>query len=309
MQRSAGATMVTIRQLRAFVAVARHASFTRAAAVLHLSQSAVSLLVRDLERQLDTVLFERGRRLVPTELGADFLRSSTRVLDDLDLAVAHLRGARDARRHVVRLAVGHLLASTLVPEVVAAFMREHGDVEVVIVDCPVEQVAPRVSAGEVDAGIGSIDAELRLPELRVDLLLRDSIHVASPPSLPPLRADGGHGSVPWRRLRGEAMIVANPANLIWRRVQEGLAQQQFALDVAHQVAMYSTGLAMVRQGLGRMLAPGFCARSAALRDLLVQPLVRPVIRWDVSVLRRRSAPASATLDALLARLQRAVRPG
>lgn len=299
------ATMVTVRQLRAFVAVARHASFTRAAQALHLSQSAVSLLVRDLEQQLDTLLLERGRRLVPTELGADFLRSAARVLEDLDLAVAHLRGARDARRHVVRLAVGHLLASTLVPEVVAAFMREHGDIEVVIVDCPVEQVAPRVGAGEVDAGIGSIDAELRMPELRVDLLLRDSIHVASPPLLPPLRADGGKGSVPWRRLRGEAMIVVNPANLIWRRVQQGLAPQQLELDVAHQVAMYSTGLAMVRQGLGRLLVPGFCGRSAALRDLLVQPLVRPVIRWDVSVVRRRAAPPSPALEALLARLRQA----
>jgi DNA-binding transcriptional LysR family regulator len=301
--------MVTIRQLRAFVAVARHLSFTRAAQALHLSQSAVSLLVRDLEQQLDTALFERGRRLVLTELGADFLRSATRVLDDLDLAVAHLRGARDARRRIVRLAVGHLLASTLVPEVVAAFTRENPDVEVVIVDCPVEQVAPRVTAGEVDAGIGSIDAESRFSELRVDLLLRDSIHIASAPALPPLRADGSPGSVPWRRLRGEAMIVANPANRIWQQVRERLVQQQLALDVAHQVAMYSTGLALVRQGLGRMLAPGFCARSAALRDLVVQPLVRPVIRWDVSVLRRRAAPPSPTLEALLARLQQAVRPG
>ena len=300
--------MVTIRQLRAFVAVAQHASFTRAAHSLHLSQSAVSLLVRDLERQLDTVLFERGRRLVPTELGADFLRSARRVLEDLDLAIAHLRGAREARRHVVRLAVGHLLASTLVPEVVAAFMQEHTDVEVAIVDCPVEQVAPRVAAGEVDAGIGSIDAELRMPELRLDLLLRDTIHIASPPTLPSLRADGHtSGSVPWRRLRGEAMILANPANRIWQRVHASLAQQQMTLAVTHQVAMYSTGLAMVRQGLGRMLAPGFCARSAALRDLTVQPLVRPVIRWDVSVLRRRTAPPSPTLDALLERLQQAVR--
>src|SRR5688500_2842879 len=187
-------------------------------------------------------------------------------------------------------------------------MPEQGDVEVLIVDCPVEQVAPRVSAGEVDAGIGSIDAGLRMPELRVDLLLRDSVHVASPSSLPPLRADGRNDSVPWRRLRGEAMIVVNPANVIWRRVQEGLAPQQFALDVAHQVSMYSTGLAMLRQGLGRLLVPGFCGRSAALRDLLVQPLVRPVIRWDVSVLRRRAAPASPALDALLARLQQAVQP-
>ncbi len=291
--------MVTIRQLRAFVTVARLASFTRAAQALHLSQSAVSLLVRDLERQLDTTLFERGRRLTLTELGSEFLRSAMRVLDDLDLAVANLRGARDARRRLVRLAVGHLLASTLVPEVVATFCQAHPDVDVAIVDCPVEQVAPRVLAGEVDAGIGSIDAELRQPELQVDLLMRDSVQLASAPHLAPLRADATLGSVPWRRLQGEPIIVANPANRVWHDVRARLAQQQLVLTVAHEVAMYSTGLAMARQGFGRMLTPGFCAGSAPLRDLVLQPLVRPVIRWDISVLRRRASPSSTALEALL----------
>lgn len=301
--------MVTIRQLRAFVTVARLASFTRAAQALHLSQSAVSLLVRDLERQLDTPLFERGRRLGLTELGEEFLRSATRVLDDLDRAITNLRGARDARRRVVRIAVGHLLASTLVPEVVAVFCRAHPDVDVAIVDCPVEQVAPRVLAGEVDAGIGSIDAELRQPELQVDLLMRDSVQVASAPHLPPLRADGGAGSVPWRRLQNEPIIVANPANRIWHDLRARLSQQQLALSVAHEVAMYSTGIAMARQGLGRMLTPGFCARSAPLRNLVVQPLVRPVIRWDISVLRRRASASSAALDALLACMREQVEAG
>lgn len=303
-QAAARTPMVTIRQLRAFVAVARQRGFTRAAQSLHLSQSAVSLLVRDLERQLGVTLMERGRQLSLTEPGADFLRAVERVLDDLDRAVTNLHGAHDARRRVVRVAVGHLLASTLVPEVVAAFQREQPDVDVVVVDCPVEQVAPRVAAGEVDAGIGSIDADRRQPELRVDLLLRDTIHVASSPALPPLRSDGGAGSVPWRRLQGEPMIIANPANPLWHQVRGRLATQQLVLAVAQEVSMYSTGIAMARQGLGRMLTPGFCAHSATLRDLLVQPLVRPVIRWDVSVVRRRTASPSPALEALLDRLRR-----
>jgi DNA-binding transcriptional LysR family regulator len=299
--------MITLRQLRAFTAVARYASFTRAAQSLHLSQSAVSLLVRELEHQLDARLFERGRQLLLTDLGAEFQRSANRVLDDLDLAVANLRGARDARRRVLRLAVGHLLALTLVPEVVAGFRRDHPDIHVTLVDCPVEQVGPRVAAGEVDAGIGSIDAEAGHPDLRVDLLFRDSIHVASAAGLAALRADGGFGSVPWRRLQGEAMIVANPANRLWHEVRQRLARQGLVLDIAQEVSMYSTGLAMAREGLGRLLSPGFCARSAALRELRLQPLVRPVIRWDVSVLRRRAAPESATLHELLERLRAAVR--
>lgn len=306
MHQAGGTGMVTLRQLRAFVAVARHGGFTRAADALHLSQSAVSLLVRDLEQALEARLFERGRRLATTEAGAEFLGAAVRVLDDLDLAVANARRARDARRRVVRLAVGHLLASTVVPEAIAAFAAERPDVDVVVLDGPVERVADRVAAGEADAGIGSIDADARQPDLLVDLLRRDSLHVLSAASAPPLRADGRAGSVAWKRLHGEPLILANPANRVWHHLRARLAEQGQALAVAHEVAMVSTGLAMARHGLGRLLAPGFCAGAAAGQGLRAQPLVRPVVRWDVSALRRRGAAPSPVLDALFERVRRTI---
>jgi LysR family carnitine catabolism transcriptional activator len=306
MHQAGGSGRVTLRQLRAFVAVARHAGFTRAADALHLSQSAVSLLVRDLEHALDARLLERGRRLSVTEAGAEFLGAATRVLDDLELAVANTRRTRDARRRVVRLAVGHLLAATVVPEAIAAFAAERPDVDVVVLDCPVEQVAGRVAAGEADAGIGSIDADVRQSDLRVELLLRDSLHVVSAATAPPLRPDGGDGSVPWKRLDGEPLILANPANRVWHHMRARLSEQGRSVSVDREVAMLSTGLALARHGLGRLLAPGFCAGDAALRGLRVQPLVRPVVRWDVSAVRRRGAVPSPVVDALFDRVRRTV---
>lgn len=289
--------MVTLKQLRAFTAVAQAASFTRAAERLHLSQSAVSLLVRDLEHQIDARLIERGRVVALTPMGEAFLRSAVRVLEDVDLALENLQALRTARRQVLRLAVGHLLAATLLPRVVAAFAAQRPELDVQIVDCPVEQVAPRVLGGEVDAGIGSIDAEPRASDLQVELLFRDSVHLASAPSFERL---GGGGSLSWRRLAGEPLVLANPASRLWARLHEELAPQRLVLKPRHVVAMYSTGIAMARNGLGRLLAPGFCAREPAMADLQFQALVRPVVRWDVSVVRRRRAEPLPALDDLLA---------
>lgn len=293
--------MVTLKQLRAFSAVAQAASFTRAAERLHLSQSAVSLLVRDLEHQVDARLIERGRQVVLTPMGEAFLRSAVKVLEDVDLALENLQALRSARRRVLRLAVGHLLAATLLPRAVAAFTARRPELDVQIVDCPVEQVAPRVLGGEVDAGIGSIDADPRQPDLQVDLLFRDSIHLASAPALGPLAGSqaGGRGAVPWRRLAGEPLVQANPASRLWTRLHDELAPQRLRLQPRHVVAMYSTGIAMARNGLGRLLAPGFCAREPAMAELHFQPLVRPVVRWDVSVVRRRRAEPLPELEALL----------
>lgn len=297
---------VTLKQLRAFAAVAQARSFTGAAQRLHLSQSAVSLLVRELEAQLEVRLFERGRQPSLTPEGEEFLRSAVKVLEDVDLALANLRTTQAARRRLVRVAVGHLLASTVLPRVVASLAREQPDIDVQIVDCAVEQVAPRVLAGEVDAGIGSIDAALRYPELSVELLFRDSIHLAQTRSLPPLRAESGSGAVAWRRLAGEPMIVANPAARVWDRVHARLGPDGALLQARYEVAMYSTALAMARAGLGRLLVPGFCAHEPAMRDLVIQPLGRPVIRWDVSVLQRRGTEPSQALRDLLRRVREAV---
>lgn len=297
--------MVTIRQLRAFAAAARTLSFTRAARELHLSPSAVSLQIRELEEVLGARLFERGRQLALTAAGVEFTRGCEQTLRALDTAVGDARDAAAVRRRRVRIGVGHLLAATVFPAALAAFARERSDVRVLIVDCPVEQLGPRVLAGEVDVAVGSVDAARPHPDLRIEPLLRDAIHVASLPGLAPPASRRG---VPWSRLAGLPMIVVNAANEVWRPLPGLLAAHGATLSVGHEVALYSTGLALARRGLGHLLLPGFCARSPDLRDLVIRPLSQPSVAWNVSLLRRRVAAPSEAEEALLASVRAALRP-
>ena len=76
---------VSLRQMRAFVAVARCASFTGAAKELNLTQSALSLLIKDLESELGVRLIERTTRAVAlSDVGSELLPSINQVLQDLD---------------------------------------------------------------------------------------------------------------------------------------------------------------------------------------------------------------------------------
>jgi DNA-binding transcriptional LysR family regulator len=296
--------LVTLRQMRAFDAVAGELSFTRAARRLHVSQSAISLQIRDLEEAIGARLFERGRRLALTPAGEAFAPACAQALRAVDVALADAREGVDAARRDLRIGVGHLLAATVFPTALADFARRHPEVRVRILDCPVERLGAHVLAGEVELAIGSIDAGLPQPGLRIEPLWRDAIHVASARGrpLPP----GGRRGLPWRRLQGEPMIVVNAANEVWRTLPAALAAQGATLEVAHEVALYSTGIALARRGLGRLLLPGFCARSPELRDLAIRPLVQPVVPWNVSLVQRRGAspsPAARTLvDAVRARL-------
>src|SRR5690348_7455708 len=80
---------VDSRDLRTVLAIARGGSVTRAADRLHLTQSALSHHLRDLEERLGTPLFVRaGKRMLPTPAGEALVRSAERVADELARAEA-----------------------------------------------------------------------------------------------------------------------------------------------------------------------------------------------------------------------------
>src|SRR5207302_2043235 len=82
---------ITSRQLRAFLLTARYQSFSRAADQLFITQSGMSVLVRELEAQLGFRLFERTtRRVTLTEFGSKFLPIADRSLVDLESAAANI---------------------------------------------------------------------------------------------------------------------------------------------------------------------------------------------------------------------------
>lgn len=83
---------ITSRQLRAFLLIARHESFSRAAEQMFITQSGMSIIVRELESQLGFRLFERTTRKVRlTEFGSKFLPIADRCLCDLERAARNIR--------------------------------------------------------------------------------------------------------------------------------------------------------------------------------------------------------------------------
>ena len=99
---------ITSRQLRAFVLIAKHESFSRAAEQMFVTQSGISTIVRDLESQLGFRLFDRTTRKVQlSELGSRFLPVATRCLSDLESAAKNIKRASS-------VAAGRLLASGII---------------------------------------------------------------------------------------------------------------------------------------------------------------------------------------------------
>ena len=95
---------VSLRQLRAFVLVGRLGSFTKAAQALHVTQSALSLLIRELESVIGTRLVDRTTRSVSlTSAGVEFFASTRRILEELEHAIGNVNKliAKESGRVVI----------------------------------------------------------------------------------------------------------------------------------------------------------------------------------------------------------------
>jgi DNA-binding transcriptional LysR family regulator len=139
-----------LSDLLAFVAVARERSFTKAAAQLGMSQSALSHLIRALEERLGLRLLTRTTRSVaPTEAGERLLRTVGPRLDEIGVELAGLSELREKPAGTIRITAGEHAAIAAVWPAVAKFLPKYPDIKVeVIVDYGLTDiVAERYDAG------------------------------------------------------------------------------------------------------------------------------------------------------------------
>ena len=278
--------MPTLRQLRAFMAVYELRKLGAAAEQLHVTQSAVSVLIRQLEEGLGARLFDRTTRsLQPTQAAEEAIVVATRILRDVDLLGEGMGEIAGVRRGRVSIAVTPTLAGILLPEAVRKFSMSHPDVRVLIDDCAPDQFMARVTGEHVDFGIGTPEGSAAGVDLQT--LMRDPLSVV----LPRDHAFAAKKSVRWADLAGEPVITVRPGYGIRPLIDRTAAQAGVKLQVTNDVTFLSTALWMTRSGLGVSIMPAAFAQaeqgSPAGEALAVRPLAAPRVTRDIMIVTRR----------------------
>lgn len=145
------------RQLSHFRQVVEYGSFTAAAAEAHMTQPALSLVVKRLEKELGMQLLHRSRQGVrTTEAGAHLFATATSVLDQIDSATLHIRSLAEGLAGRVLLSSTPIFNWGHLPGVLIA-LREHvPDVDLVLEDPPPDQTMRDVLNGVADIGIVTV---------------------------------------------------------------------------------------------------------------------------------------------------------
>lgn len=289
-------------RLRAFAAVAREGSFSRAAEDLHVSQPAVSKHVAVLEAELGTQLFVRDRRgavLTPAgEVLADYVLRAEALLGNAQRALA---AGGDAQIGTLALAASGIPGTYLLSEPIARFHEQYPAVELDFRLSTSGGALELVRAHEVElAVVGGLTVP---PELESEPLVDDEVVLVGPPRL------GG------RRLRAKEL-----EGLTWISREEGSATRE-----AVEAARWQVGLRAVRtlelpswESVKLTVASG-AGIAAISRFALEQELkagtlvVLDVARWrlprTVAVVTARDVPLTPPAERFLETLRDAFHPG
>jgi DNA-binding transcriptional LysR family regulator len=290
---------ITLRQLHAFVAVALVGSFSRAAERLHMGQSAVSVLVRELETELGLRLFDRTtRRVELTDAGREFRVDAERLIAELDRSVRHTRDLVERRRGRITVATTPLLASALLSRVIVEFRDAFPGVQVALNDLRTDQVVARVKSGDVDLGVGTFAPDE--DGVYSSHLLRDRLMLFCAADHPLAR----NTKPRWKDLKGLPLVSLTRDSGIRALVDRGYEDAGLVARPDYELSQISTVLAMVEVGLGISVLPTHALHSSRYRRVSARTLGMPEVSRDIVLISRRGRSLPPAADDFIAVLRR-----
>jgi DNA-binding transcriptional LysR family regulator len=284
---------LSLKQLRAFVAVYRLRRLAPAAAQLAVTPSEVSVLIRQCESALDTVLFDRStRQLEPTAAAHEAIDLAESILQDVAQFGGSFREKRALRSARVHLAVTPAVASALLPSAVRRFVQTHPHIRV-IDDCAPDQFVQRIVSEQVEFGIGT--PERSGPEIETRTLVEDRLCLVCPDDHPLAQ----RLRVRWADLKDVPLIAVRPGYGVRRTIDEAAARAGVQLQISNEVGFVTSALWMTASGLGVSIWPAALLRNARQGNLVVRPMVAPVVSRSISVINKRGRPLSAACEAFV----------
>lgn len=297
---------VNLRHLRAFIAVARDGNFTRAAEHLLLSQSALTVTIRQLEEELGVSLFNRTTRQVTLTVdGENFLESAERVVRDFEEAITGVRQSAAQRGGQVSIAVLPSVAIRLLPDILQRFHESYPDIRITLRDDNGRGVHRQVLDRDADFGVSNIWQSY--PELEFTPLTADRFGLVCRRDDPLAE---GEAPLNWSMIDEQRLFVMAADTGVYTALYESPEFAERFRSPAGEVLAMVTLIEMVRAGLGVTVLPQLARPAPSEPDLIFRKLVNPVISRNLCLIRRRnealSPGARRAWDAIRAQVPREI---
>jgi DNA-binding transcriptional LysR family regulator len=215
-----------IRELRVFVAVLEHRSFRRAAAVLHLTQPAVTKAIGSLEAMLGVRLFDRGNQGVePTVHGLSLAPRAAAIFDELRRAAQDLSLVSDGTQGTLRVGILPMPAIPFLPVAVRRLTDAHPGIFVSVVEDRQAELIDRLRRGDIELAILRLALVALDDGMRVDRLFDEKLCVIAAADHPLAR----RRQLTWPQLLCERWVLPAADSYFYERVLQVLARNRLQM--------------------------------------------------------------------------------
>ncbi|WP_197034931.1 LysR family transcriptional regulator [Herbaspirillum sp. RV1423] len=270
-----------IRTLRYFSETVRLNSFSRAADILHVTQSTVSKMVRQLEEEIGTPLLIRsGRNLQLTDTGRIVYEQAQQILGNVQRLHAEVDNTRNLRQGHLEIGIPPMVNILCTP-VLKAFRERHPDIAITLTEDTGPQIEQRVAAGTLEIGMTVLPVAPEL-ELNVTPVARYPIWAVAQTG----RFRKNLQTLPCKALGGMPLVLLNNEFGLTRALRNMFRNAGIEPEIVAQSGQWDWLVAMALAGMGVALLPEPFIHRLATDQLQSVRLAEPEVQWQVAYVTR-----------------------
>ena len=251
-----------IRNITTFLKVAATQNFSKAAEQLGYSQSAVTIQIQQLERELQTQLFERiGKRVYLTESGQEFVSYANQVMNAVEQAAA-FSGEKNAVKGKLRIGGVESVCTTLIPELILELHEKFPEIELIIRSGTTDELIELAKRNELDF-VFTLDKKFNHPEWVCASQTVEEIIFVAP-------KDQKRSKVPIEELVQKPFILTERGAAYQYELERLLAEQELRIEPILEIGNTETIIKLVKRGIGFSFLPKYTVSYELETGQLVQ---------------------------------------
>ena len=291
-----------LRDLKSFMEVALHKSFTNAAANSYLTQPSLSKAVKKLEEELRVELFDRStRHLRLTDAGQIVYQQGQKAFAALSELNVLLDDLRDITTGEVKIGIPPLIGTLFFPEIARSFQERYPKVSLELVELGAKLIDKLVEEGEIDLGIVVLPASetkfniYSFIEDEFVLFLHEEHRLAR------------HSDITLTELKDEKFILFSEDFTLHDYIIQACEKDGFTPDISYQSSQWDLIIELVSSKLGITLLPRSIYHKQTNENVKIIPLKNSNLHWKLGIITKKDAYHSFALKELLKMLNEGVR--
>ncbi|MCM3764185.1 LysR family transcriptional regulator [Neobacillus niacini] len=279
-----------IRQLTYFTEVAKEKSFTIAARNLHISQPALSKMVKNLEDELGVQLFDRSEKFLHlTDAGEQLYERAQKLLFEFESLSESIRDTEQLKKGHIKVGIPPVIGTSYFPKLIAGFRQLYPGVILSILEEGAMNISDRVEDGSIDAGV----IILPVDETKFDFIPIFSdenkliVHRSHPLASKEV--------IDYEDLKDESFVLLNETFKLHHHIIASCRQSGFEPNITIKSSQWDFIAELVAMNQGISILPRPILDKFNSGMILQIPINHPSVRWDIAIILKKGRYTSYAL--------------